>query len=349
MKHYLTLLLGIATCSINAQQNTGKYVFNFLNHATSARMTAMGGNLIGVYDTDVSLAWFNPAVLHKATSGQVSFNYDKVFAGIGSGYVGYAHQVNKIGMTMHAGLQYFDYGKFDATDEFSNVTGSFSGQDIGIAIGASKPLSDKWNLGINAKYIHSNLESYNASGLSTDVGAMYHNDAKRFSFGIVAKNAGVQLGTYSGEDRKSLPFEIQLGISKRLKHLPLSYHISYNNLERWNLRYDDPNLQETDIFGQPQSQPSKFAKNLDNLARHLTVGTELSLGAKETFRIRLGYNHLLKKEMSVSPFRSLTGFSYGFGLKIKKFRLDLGRSTTHRAGAMTHFSFSTNINEFRKK
>jgi hypothetical protein len=351
MKKVLITLIGSLSVFYSyAQLNTGQNVFNFLNHSTSARMTAMGGTLVGSATRDVSAAWFNPAVLHQDMSGQVSFNYDNVFAGIGSSYLGYAQQVKRLNMTFHAGLQALSYGTFDGTDEYANAQGSFKGQDLALAIGAARPLSERWSLGMNLKLIHSALETYTASGISADVGALYNNSDKRFSFGIIAKNAGTQLGTYAGEGRGKLPFEVQLGFVKRLKHLPFQYALTYRNAETWNLTYKDPATAETvDFLGQPVKGPSKFVQGLDNLGRHLVFGGELLLGKKENFVLRLGYAHLLKKELGVSPFRSLTGFSYGFGFKIKRFRLDLGRSTTHMAGAMTHFSFATNLSEFRKK
>jgi hypothetical protein len=333
-----------------AQKNTSHKVFNFINHPTSARMTAMGGTLVGLHDKDVTLAWFNPAVLHENMSGQVSFNYDIVFDGIGSGYFGYAQQIKKLGMTFHGGIQMMNYGSFVETDEFSNTLGTFKGQDLGFVIGAARPLSEHWSIGLNLKYLHSALEQYASSAISSDAGAIYQNKAKRFSFGIIAKNAGAQLSSYAGEAKGRLPFELQAGIVKRLKHLPLQYSLTYRNLESWNITYKDPNsVQQTDFLGQPVKQTSKLVQNLDNLGRHLTVGAEFLLGKKENFSIRLGYSHMLKRELSVSPYRSLTGFSYGFGFKVKQFRFDLGRSTTHMAGAMTHFSLSTQMSEFGGK
>ncbi len=350
MKNIFTIIISLSTFCTFAQKNTGQNVFNFLNHPTSARMTAMGGQLIALHDTDVTLAWSNPAVLHKEMSGQLSFNYDNIFAGIGSGYFGYAKQIDKTGMTFHGGLQYLNYGTFDATDEYANAQGTFKGQDFAFAVGAARPLSEHWSLGMNLKYIYSSLESYNASGISSDVGAMYHNPAKRFSFGFVAKNIGTQLGTYAGETRGKLPLELQIGIVKRLKHLPLQYSLTYRNLETWNLAYRDPSsIQTTDFLGQPIKPTPKIVLGLDNFARHLAFGVEFLLGKKENFRLRAGYAHLQKQELSVSPYRSLTGFSYGFGFKIKRFRLDLGRNTTHLVGGMTHFSFATNLSEFKKK
>lgn len=335
------ILLCIFSILAQAQFNSGQRVFNFLNHSSSARITALGGTQVALRDGEVTLAWANPAALTKESSGQLSLGYDNVFAGIGSGYAAYAKKVDKIGMIMHGAMQYMNYGSFDGRDEFGFSQGTFKGQDMALAIGAAKPLSERWNLGLNLKYILSNLENYNASGISTDVGATYSNPTKRFSFGITARNIGTQLGTYAGEKRGKLPLEIQLGIVKRLKHLPLQYSINYRNVEVWDIRYRVP--PSFDISGNLEPEPSKLARGIDNLARHLTFGGELLLGKNETFRLRFGYAHLLKRELTVSPFRSLTGFSYGFGFKVKRFKIDLGRSTTHMAGGMTHFTFGMPI------
>lgn len=346
----LILLLFCSKSSTKAQQSTAHTVFNFINHPSSARMTALGGSIVGLHDKDVTLAWFNPAILHDKMSGQVSFNYDILFSGIGSGYVGYAQHLKKSGLTLHTAVQMMNYGAFQETDEFANLLGSFKGQDLGIAIGVAKPLSENWSIGLNLKYLHSALDQYSAMGISSDAGAIYRNPTKRFSFGIIAKNAGAQLATYGGEAKGRLPFEVQAGFVKRLKHLPLQYSITYRNLERWDISYKDPNaVKETDFLGQPIKESPKFVQLLDNLGRHLVFGAEFLLGKKENFSIRLGYSHLLKREMNVPPYRSLTGFSYGFGFKVKQFKLDLGRSTTHMAGAMTHFTLSTQLSEFQKK
>lgn len=342
MKKFFTLIAIFVCFNSFAQKNSGQNVFNALNHSTSARITAMGGNLVGLYDSDIALAWRNPAILHQEMSGQLSINYDNVFAGIGSGYAAYAKHINKLGMTFQGGIQYMTYGTFNATDEYANSQGTFKGQDMAFGIGASKPLSEHWNIGLNLKMLYSALENYTASGLSSDIGFAYHNKEKRSSFGISATNLGVQLGTYTSGNRARLPINIQAGFSKKLKHLPFQYTITYRNLETWNVTFKDPSkIETTDIFGQEVKQTPKIIQNLDNFARHLSIGGEFLLGKKENFRIRLGYSHLQKREMSVSPYRSLTGFSYGFGFKLKRFSLDLGRNTAHLAGGMTHFSFAT--------
>ena len=350
MKQTLFALSILLSASYANAQNGGKTVFNFLNHSTSARMTGLGGNMIATNDKELALAWSHPASLSKEMNGQVVVSYDAMLQGVGSAYLGYAKYIGKANMTFHGGLQYFTYGTFDAADEFGNKQGTFSAQDMALAIGASRKLSEKWSLGLNTKFIYSNLESYTATGFSTDVSGMYFDPEKRFTFSMVAKNMGSQLSTYTNAPRGALPFELQMGVSKRLKHLPFRVSLIAKDLQKWDVTYNDPNAKvETSIIGETKKATPAIVKQLDNTARHLLLNGEFYLGKKENISVRFAYNYLSKKELSVPPLRSATGFSLGFGVKTSRFRIDFGHNFLHTVGGFNHFTFATNLNSFRKK
>ena len=57
------------------------------------------------------------------------------------------------------------------------------------------------------------------------------------TMGLVAKNLGTQITSYSGT-REKLPFEIQAGITQGLAHAPFRFNITFQNLERWDLTYE---------------------------------------------------------------------------------------------------------------
>jgi hypothetical protein len=325
-------------------QNFGTTAFNFLNHSTSARMTALGSNMIATKDNDLAAAWFNPAAISPDMHRQVVCSYDFMQSGVGASYLGYAHHSDKANLTFHSGLQFVNYGSFKAATEDGSVAGTFNAQDVALAIGAAKVLSPQWAIGLNTKFIFSNLETYSATGLSADIATTYNNEEKRTTFTFLAKNIGTQLSTYTGAPRGALPFELQMGFSKKLKHLPLRFSFIAKDLQRWRITYDDPNVkEETFNFGEPVKETPAIVKNLDNLARHLLVNGEFLLGKKERFKIRFGYNHLTKKELNVPPLRTLSGFSFGFGFKVKKLNIDFGRNNLHHAGGFNHLTLSTAI------
>lgn len=92
----------------------------------------------------------------------------------------------------------------------------------------------------------------------------------------------------------------------------------------------------------------KLNNTIDNIFRHIIINGEFLLGKNENLRLRAGYNHLRRKELSLSTFRSLAGFSLGFGLKINVFKLDYGVGYHHVAGATNHITISTNMGKFLK-
>jgi hypothetical protein len=75
--------------------------------------------------------------------------------------------------------------------------------------------------------------------------------------------------------------------------------------------------------------------------------TELILG--QNLRLRFGYNYLRKRELAIADFTGTTGFSWGFGIKIKKLYCSYGSANYHLGNSTNQFSIMANISEFRKK
>lgn len=350
-KNYLPIILLTIFLIQNSQaQMGGDHVFEFVNLSPSARVTALGGQLLAVKDDDLALAYENPGVLNQAMDGQLSFNYNFYEESIGIGYFAYGHHLPKWDITAYGGVQFISYGEFVRTDEFEQNLGTFNAAEYAITLGASRQLYEKLSIGANLKFITSQLESYNSTGLLLDLGAYYQDTSSNFSAAIAIKNAGTQLSAYRDGNGESVPFEINLGIAYRLEHLPFRLSVNYRNLDEWNILYDDPNaVDEGPLLGDDEPQErSGFSKNVDNFFRHLTFGGEFLFGKKENFRLRVGYNHQRRAEMQVDNFRSLTGFSFGVGMKVSKFRIEYGRGVYHLGGNVNHLSVSTSLRAFGK-
>jgi len=351
MKKLLPLFLALFFVVKNSNaQIGGDHVYEFLDLSNSARVTGLGGKLITVKDDDVALAYQNPAVLNPLMHQGISFNYNFHVSDISNGYFGYAHHVDKWKMTLHGGLQYITYGDFDLTDDLGNVQGSFKPAEYAFTFGAGKQLYDKLSVGANVKFISSQFEGYNSIGIASDIGAFWQDTSKRLALTLVFKNVGSQLTTYQSGNFEPIPFDIQFGISKRLAHLPFRFSFTGHNLHRWNVTYDDPNNQESVflIGDGVQNQDNEFQDFVDNLFRHIIINGEFLFGKNEILRLRFGYNHLLRRELSVTNFRGRSGFSFGFGIKMRRFRFEFGRGVYHFAGGMNHLTISTNIKEFRR-
>ena len=350
MKNLLLLILSLNFYLFSTAQVGGDNVYEFLNLAASARVTALGGNLITVKDDDVALAFANPSTLNSRMHQAISFNHNFHVADISNGYFAYAHHVDKWNATLHGGIQYIKYGSFQATNEIGEIIGEFEVDEYALTLGAARQLYDKLSIGANMKFITSQFEAYNSFGIAADIGAFYTDTTGRKSTTLVFKNIGTQFSTYQEDNKEALPFDVQLGISRKLRHLPFRFSIIVHNLHRWNITYDDPNNQES-IFligdGEAQGE-NEFKIFVDNLSRHFIFNGEFLFGKKEVFRLRFGYNHMMRKELSVNNFRSLSGFTLGAGIKINRFRIDYGRGVYHLAGGLNHLSISTNLKEFRR-
>jgi hypothetical protein len=344
---FISLCLGLAP--IDAQVTGGQHIFRFLDFSPSARVTALGGSQIAVKDDDVNLAALNPATLNPKMDGRLIFNHDFYLSDISHGYLSYGKHLQKLGITTHAGLKYIKYGKITMADEYGNKLGQIKTGETAFILGAGKKLTDRLSLGLNVKFANSTLETYKSSAIGADIGFLYVDTVHLFSAGLVLRNQGAQLKKYNNI-KESLPNDLQLGISKKLRYLPFRISIIAHHLQQWNIRYDDPNASGNEVllFGEEQST-KKGNPAIDNFFRHLIFNGEFLLGANEAFRLRFGYNHLRKKELSVQNYRSLAGFSGGLGVKIKRFRIDMAYDAYHLAGGTVHFSFGTNLNEFFKK
>ncbi|MBL7792399.1 MAG: type IX secretion system protein PorQ [Saprospiraceae bacterium] len=348
--HLLPLFLGLTACLNLHAQIGGQYTYSFLTLSPSARVSALGGSMIAVSDDDVNLAYTNPSLLNADMHQQIGFSHGFLPAGIQYGYVAYGQHLSKMKATLHGGVQYVRYGDLDARNELNELEGSFKAAEYAVVAGIGYQAYDRLTLGANLKFITSNLASYTSSGLAADLAAAYNDTSGRTTISIVFKNLGSQLATYSPGDKEPLPFEVQLGLSRKLRYLPFRFSIIYQHLQRWNITYDDPNTKEEDPFFFGENPPSENETSVffDNLFRHFIFNGEFLLGKKENLRLRIGYNHLMRKELSLENYRSLSGFTFGAGIKINRFRLDYGRTNYHLAGSLNHLSISTNLREFKR-
>ena len=328
-------------------QNGGINTYEFLNLPASARISSLGGNQIAVRDNDANLGQANPALLNSTMHNHLSFNHSFLFEGIQFGLVNYAHHLNNIDATLYGGVQYVNYGDFDQTDEFGNIIGQTGASEYAFTAAVGKTVYDRLSLGGSIKVVSSNLAEYASLGLVSDIAATYFDTASNFTGSVVFRNLGFQITEFSEGNSEPLPFEIQIGISKRLRHLPFRFSIIYQHFDRWNVLYDDPNNNENSIFFNNQvTERSPTSIWFDNFFRHFIFNGEFLFGQSENFRLRFGYNHLKRKELLVNNSGGLAGFSFGVGFKINRFKIDYGRSTYHLAGGINHLGITTNLRDF---
>ena len=337
-KYYLIILFCFTVIAGKAQIG-GESTYQFLELTNSARIAALGGNQIAISDTtDLNLPYHNPASLHKSMENKVLVNYVNYMTDINYGYASFAKSFDSIG-NFALGLHYINYGKFDEATEFGDLTGNtFKAAEYAFHIIYSNSYK-RINYGAAIKPILSSFESYQSFGIAADLGISIASKSKYTNVSLVARNLGTQITTYYNDGNyEKIPFNLQAGISRRLKHAPINLALDMQYLNHWDLGNPEPseNDDETlDFFEREES----FGKQI---MRHLVFGVEIL--PSENFTLRAGYNYQRRQELKFSDKASMVGFSAGFGLKIKRFRLDYAISQYHLAGSSNLFSLAININ-----
>jgi hypothetical protein len=325
-------------------QKGGESTYSFLGLTNAARVAALGGEVVSLRDDDINMVYHNPGLLTIGMHNNLSLNYVDYFAGVNYGYASYGYAAEGIG-NFAAGIHYVNYGTFDRTDELGESQGTFRASEYALNLVYSRSFLDTLlTVGVNLKPIFSSLEQYTSFGFAVDLGASYFLPQSLTTIGLVVKNMGTQITTYTGR-RESIPFEIQAGVTQGLAHAPFRFTLTLQHLERWDLTYTLPVEDETLFAG--STTKSGFDVFGDKLMRHVVFGTEFFLG--DNFYIDAGYNYKRRKEMKVNVHPGMVGFSWGFGFRVSKFHFSYGRASYHLAGGTNHFSLTVNLSEFYRK
>ena len=184
----------------------------------------------------------------------------------------------------------------------NEVLGDVSAKDIAVGGTFTYTLSDKIAGGVTAKFVSSSLAGYNSIGVAVDLGVNYLNPDLGLSLSAVARNLGGQLKAYE-DDFEKLPFDLQLGVSKRLGESPLRFSVTMTRLHDWD----------------------------DKFINHFIFGAEAFLS--DNIWLGGGINPRRSDEMKISDGESESshgaGFSLGGGLQLDRFKLQVAYGKYH--------------------
>lgn len=316
----------------------GESVYQFLNLVTSPRQAALGGKAITNQDYDVNQALYNPATINYKMDNQLAINYMSHLSDINYGTAAYAYTWDRHLQTFFAGVTYVNYGTFDGYDLQGNPTGSFTGNEAALTLGyAYNVLGTDLYLGANAKFISSKLERYSSIGAAIDFGVLYVVEKLDLNIAAVARNLGMQITTYN-ETREKLPFEVDFGISQKLENVPVRWHLTFENLQEWNIAFSNPARSEVDLEGNATEEKVGF---LNDVIRHTMIGIELF--PDKGFNIRLGYNFRRAEELKIIDQRSFSGLSAGIGIKLNKLRFSYTHAKYSAAANTNLFGLHINL------
>ncbi|NCQ10646.1 MAG: type IX secretion system protein PorQ [Bacteroidetes bacterium] len=308
---------------VNAQSG-GTKVFSFLELPVSPRSATNGLHAVSLANPDLFSLIGNPAYANKSFHNQVQFSYMSHFADANYSALAYSYAYDST-LQLSSSLRYLTYGDFSKYDEFGNETGSFSSYDMGLSFSASKVILTNLNIAASFTLIRSAIENYTSNGLSITAGAYYLIPSQLITIGLALRDLGFQFNNFNLY-KENIPFDISLGITKRLKYVPFRFTITSHSLQDWPLKtiYD-----------------SKKTSFWTDLSRHFAFGGEFLFS--ENFTIRFGMNKYRSDAIKTENRIDLSGTAFGAGFKISRFNIDISRTSFSSIGAQYQLSILTHF------
>ena len=350
LKKVCLFVLALLTVSVSSySQIGGATTYNFLRLASSWRTTALGEINVTTIDYDPTTQLSNPASLNPLMSREASFSTMVYPGGVNYGNACYVQDFGKRG-TYGMGVQYINYGSISETDESGTILRpNLSCNEINIYGGGSYRFGRIFSAGMNVKFIGSWLDGYNSYGLAADMGVSVNDTAHGIVASIVAKNIGGQLTPYSfgSGHREPIPFDMQAGFSVKFKGFPVRFHLTFHDLQRWDIRYSDPaSAVQNSLLGDTV-KTSKAAAATDEFFRHMIIGAELSI--KKVVFLDFSYNDERRQEYKQSSRRSIAGFAIGIGVHVKMITVGIALSPMPLNNTLAQFTLTVNTGGFVKK
>jgi hypothetical protein len=168
----------------------------------------------------------------------------------------------------------------------------------------------------------------------------YVDTAKLITVGIVAKNVGFTLQKFNDQNpAEPLPFDLQIGFTKRFAHLPLCFNTTIHHLYEWDIRYNNPaDVDRSNLFGTADTNAREKKYIADKFFRHFIFGADILIGKRIT--VTAAYNHLRRGELGLKEKMALAGFSFGATIDLNKLQIQYARNYFHLAGATNEFGLN---------
>lgn len=299
-----------ALISPAARADDGATAYAFVQVPASAHAAALGGENITIIEDDPALVYHNPALLASVSDNTIGAHYMNYMGGQHTAGATYSRVLRKR-CSVAGALLYTNYGSMIETDEAGAELGTFSANDIAIAGTISYMFNDHWAGGATVKWLASFIGGYNSMAVGVDFGLNYYDAEHEWSVSAVAKNLGGQIKAYD-EVYESMPIDVQVGVSKRFKALPVRVSLTWTDLTHWHYAF----------------------------FRHLAIGVDANLSRQ--IWVGMGYNFRRGNEMTVGQGEDAgshgAGLSVGGGINMRQFSLSMAYTKYHVATSALLFN-----------
>ena len=310
----------------------------FLNISPDARSGAMGNVGIATSPDASATYWNNAKTAFSQSKGQLGFTYTPWLADIASDvYLLSLSGYNKVNdnSAITYGVRYFNLGSIQMTQDGYTDLGTSNPREFSVEAGYSIKASDKFSVGVTARYINSSLGKGNLNS-SSDAGTVYkvgqavafdasafynglNEKGQGFTAGLTLSNLGTKI-SYTTNAYAKMFIPANLGIGG-------VYHFVLDEDNKLNLGLDlnhlmvpkAPNPDSEDSAAAWASYyntgvVSSWGKSFSNSAYSASFGVEYSY--IDEFFGRVGYHY------ETNSFGDRNYFTAGVGIKYSMFEFN---------------------------
>lgn len=276
------------------------------------------------------------------------------------------------GQALGLAVMYFDHGKFESRNAVGVPTGDFYANEMYVTAAYSRKMSEHFSMGLNLKYIYSNLAGgYTGTNMSIkpaataagDISMYYHNEKIDDGTGkgwnvagaLLLQNIGGKVN-YGGEQTGFIPTTFKLGgaATRHIdSHNKITFVLDFNKLmiptppvrdaNKNIIRGKNDNISPISaIFSSWGDAPDGFKEEM----KEFTISTGAEYWYNDLFAIRLGYFN----ETRMKGDRKY--FTIGFGARIQqRYGFDFAYLMPQKQGSplANTLRFSLLIDMFKKQ
>jgi hypothetical protein len=228
----MVLVVALATTAFaQSSDRAGSIGALFLKLGMSPRAAAMGRAYVGIAD-DISGVFLNPVAIMDLEGNQVFFSdleymVDmRAMAGVISfpmpDYIGGRGAIHYTG---------FFSGEMDKTTS-TDIDGSianetFTWNELAIGVTYAKAFTDRFSVGIGAKYVRTDVADFYAHTVAFDVGTIYRTGWRNLRLGMSTTNFGPDMSFKGTYDNTYISSVFQVMVSEEYGNyaLPISFQV----------------------------------------------------------------------------------------------------------------------------
>ncbi len=168
---------------------TGTAAMQFLKLGVDARAIGMGEAYTAVTN-DISSVYWNPAGLALQNKKQMFISHTKYVADINQEFVATSMPMNFGTIALYSSVLHMEDQDITDEDTFGPTGETFSFSNIEAGITYSNMFTDKFSLGVTAKFIRENAADEDENGFAVDLGTLYNTKWHNTIIGMALKNFG---------------------------------------------------------------------------------------------------------------------------------------------------------------